>query len=115
MTSPIYLNASAPVEDRVTDLIERMDVDEKLAQLGAVEFPRLMTKEGLDREKALVVVPRGIGQVTRIGATTGLEPVQSAELFNQIQQVPIPELSNTDEYEDSVSPPVGNHAFAVRY
>ena len=87
MTSPIYLDASAAVEDRVSDLIDRMDIDEKLAQLGAVEFPRLMTKEGVDREKALAVVPQGIGQVTRIGATTGLEPVQSAELFNQIQRV----------------------------
>ena len=33
------------------------------------------------------MVPHGIGQVTRIGATTGLEPQQSAELFNQIQHL----------------------------
>lgn len=80
------MDAGASVEDRVTDLIERMEIDEKLAQLGAVEFPRLITGEGVDPAKVLAVVPKGIGQVTRIGATTGLEPVQSAELFNQIQR-----------------------------
>ena len=87
MTTPAYRNAGLPVEERVDDLIDRMDIDEKLAELGAVEFPELMTKDGLDQDKALAVVPHGIGQVTRIGATTGLEPAQSAELFNQIQRV----------------------------
>ena len=84
MTTPAYLNALLSVEDRVSDLVESMDIDEKLAQLGAVELPRLVTREGLDQDKALEVVPHGIGQVTRIGATTGLDPAQSAELFNQI-------------------------------
>ena len=64
-----------------------MDIDEKLAQLGAVEFPDLITGERFDQDAALAVVPHGIGQVTRIGATTGLEPQQSAELFNQIQRL----------------------------
>jgi beta-glucosidase len=87
MTTLSYLNPALPVEDRVNDLVDRMEVDEKLAQLGAVEFPRLMTRERFDEQKALAVVPHGIGQVTRIGATTGLEPLQSAELFNQIQRM----------------------------
>jgi beta-glucosidase len=87
MTTPAYLNAGLSAEDRVADLVDRMDIDEKLAQLGAVEFPRLMTKGGFNEEKALAVVPHGIGQVTRIGATTGLKPAQSAELFNQIQRM----------------------------
>ena len=81
------MNANLAIEDRVTDLIERMEIDEKLAQLGAVEFPHLITGEHFDEEAALAVVPHGIGQVTRIGATTGLEPQQSAELFNQIQHL----------------------------
>ena len=81
------LNANLAIEDRVNDLIDRMDLDEKVAQLGAVEFPHLITGERFDDEAALAVVPHGIGQVTRIGATTGLEPQQSAELFNQIQHL----------------------------
>src|ERR1039458_2599889 len=87
MTTLAYRNAGLPVEDRVDDLIDRMDIDEKLAQLGAVEFPQLIKGERFDEDAALAVVPHGIGQITRIGATTGLEPAQSAELFNQIQRV----------------------------
>ncbi len=87
MTTAAYANANLAIEDRVGDLIERMELDEKLAQLGAVEFPHLITGERFDPEAALAVVPHGIGQVTRIGATTGLEPQQSAELFNQIQHL----------------------------
>lgn len=86
-TVPLYTNAAVPVEDRVSDLIGRMDVDEKLAQLGAVGFPDLMKGERLDADAALAVVPHGIGQVTRIGATTGLLPTQTAELMNEIQRV----------------------------
>ena len=87
MRNAAYVNANLAIDDRVNDLIERMELDEKLAQLGAVEFPRLITGERFDPEAALTVVPHGIGQVTRIGATTGLEPQQSAELFNQIQKL----------------------------
>ncbi|MGD0220557.1 MAG: glycoside hydrolase family 3 N-terminal domain-containing protein, partial [Acidimicrobiales bacterium] len=75
------------IEDRVSDLVDRMDVDEKLAQLGAVEFPHLLSGDHFDEEAALAVVPHGIGEVTRIGATTGLLPAQSALLFNQIQRL----------------------------
>jgi beta-glucosidase len=74
------------VDDRADDLLERMSIDEKLAQLGAVRFPDLIQDGHFDREIALRVIPHGIGQVTRIGATTGLEPEQSAELVNEIQR-----------------------------
>ncbi len=85
--TPIYSDASSSVEDRASDLIDRMDLDEKLAQLGAVGFPNLMKGDRFDEAAALQVIPHGIGQVTRIGATTGLQPAQSAELVNQIQRL----------------------------
>jgi beta-glucosidase len=85
--TPIYSDASSSVEDRASDLIDRMDLDEKLAQLGAVRFPDLMKADRFDEESALQVIPHGIGQVTRIGATTGLQPAQSAELVNEIQRL----------------------------
>ena len=87
MTTTAYTDAALATEDRVSDLIDRMDLDEKLAQLGAVGFPDLIKDEHFDEDAALAVVPHGIGQVTRIGATTGLEPEQSAELLNQIQRL----------------------------
>lgn len=87
MTIADYVDVNLPIERRVNDLLHRMDLDEKLVQLGAVEFPRLLKGEHFDEEAALEVVPHGIGQITRIGATTGLEPQQSAELMNQIQRL----------------------------
>jgi beta-glucosidase len=85
--TPIYSDASSSVEDRAADLIDRMDLDEKLSQLGAVRFSDLINGDRFDEEAALQVIPHGIGQVTRIGATTGLRPDQSAELVNEIQRM----------------------------
>lgn len=87
MTTTAYTDATLAIADRVSDLIDRMNLDEKLAQLGAIGFPDLIKEERFDEDGALAVVPHGIGQVTRIGATTGLEPEQSAELLNQIQRL----------------------------
>ena len=87
MTTTAYTDTALAIADRVSDLIDRMDLDEKLAQLGAIGFPDLIKDERFDADAALAVVPHGIGQVTRIGATTGLEPEQSAELLNQIQRL----------------------------
>ena len=86
-TTSLYKNPAVGLEERVHDLLERMHIDEKLAQLGAVGFPDLMKGDRLDDGAALAVVPHGIGQVTRIGATTGLEPAQTAELLNEIQRI----------------------------
>ena len=69
-----YQNAALSVEDRVSDLMGRMELAEKIAQLGAVGFPDLLDGERLDADAALAVVPHGIGEITRIGATTSLEP-----------------------------------------
>jgi beta-glucosidase-like glycosyl hydrolase len=87
MTTPAYLNAALPVDERVADLTGRMDIDEKLSQLGAVGLPDLITDERLDEDAALAVIPHGIGQVTRIGATTSLMPWESARLYNQLQRL----------------------------
>ena len=71
MTNHAYEDRSRPVDERVDDLIGLMDIDEKTAQLGAVRFPDLIVGGRLDAEAVLRAVPHGIGQVTRIGATTG--------------------------------------------
>ena len=85
--SETYRNASAPVADRVADLLERMTLEEKVAQLGARWITSLVTDERFDPERAFERLEHGIGQVTRIGASTGLFANQSAELANQVQRV----------------------------
>lgn len=87
IATPTYADPRSSVDDRVEDLLGRMDLGEKLAQLGAVDFPKLIQGGRFDPEAALRVIPHGIGQVTRVGATTGLHPAQSAELVNEIQRL----------------------------
>ena len=87
MTTLTYLNSELALEDRVNDLVARMDIDEKLAQLGAVGLPDLVKDDQFDADAALAVVPHGIGQVTRIGATTSLTPAETAQLYNQLQRL----------------------------
>jgi beta-glucosidase len=66
-----------------------MILDEKLAQLGCLWSTTLVRDDAFDPEYVATLLPHGIGQVTRIGASTGLRPRESAELMNAIQRVAI--------------------------
>lgn len=85
--SEVYRDAAAGVGERVADLLARMTIEEKVAQLGAVWVTSLVRDERFDEERAADVLRHGIGQVTRIGASTGLTADRSAELGNAIQRV----------------------------
>ncbi|MCU6453728.1 glycoside hydrolase family 3 C-terminal domain-containing protein [Sphingomonas sp. A2-49] len=67
--APVYRDARAPVDLRVADLIGRMTLDEKVAQLTAIwgDKARMMVDGGLDFDpaRASAAFPDGIGQVTR--------------------------------------------------
>ena len=82
-----YLNPSASIDDRVADLLGRMTLEEKVAQLGTVWLTALVQDEAFNPDHAAEMLADGIGQVTRIGASTGLLANESAELGNDIQQV----------------------------
>lgn len=73
----------------VDDLLDRMTLDEKLAQLGGVWITELVDEHGFDAEAAKRSMGHGIGHVTRIGAGTGLRPAESAALMNEIQRFAI--------------------------
>jgi len=85
LESAPYRNPELPVAARVEDLLARMQLDEKVAQLGCVWSTQLVGDEGFCEEKAQARLAQGTGQVTRIGATTGLRPRESAALMNAIQ------------------------------
>lgn len=83
----LYREPTAAIGDRVGDLLSRMTLEEKVSQLGAVWLTRLVPDEAFDEGHVAEVLADGIGQVTRIGASTGLLANESAELANAIQRV----------------------------
>ncbi|MHB1137962.1 MAG: glycoside hydrolase family 3 N-terminal domain-containing protein, partial [Microthrixaceae bacterium] len=86
-----YRDPSLAIEERVDDLIARMTIDERLAQLGGVWSTGLLRPDadgaiGFSPEAAQELLAHGTGQVTRIAASTGLRPAGVARLHNQIQR-----------------------------
>src|SRR5258706_7596764 len=66
-----------------------MTLDEKLAQLSCLWSTAFMSTGSFDPNTVIEKMPHGIGQVTRIGASTGLHPQESAAFMNAIQQVAV--------------------------
>jgi beta-glucosidase len=86
-----YRDPGLSIEHRIDDLLGRMELDEKLAQLGCVWSTQLV-RTGPDGvaafsdDAAAELMGAGTGQVTRVAASTGLRPTGLAELHNQIQR-----------------------------
>jgi len=82
---PGYLDSARPVDERVRDLLPRLTLDEKLAQVGSVWVFQLFENNTFSPKNADLWLRHGIGQITRIGGASNLNPVASAELANTIQ------------------------------
>lgn len=92
-TKPAYLNADLPVGKRVKDLLKRMTLEEKAAQMQCIWLDKAKTlvdeKGNFDLEKARAAFGQGhgLGQVGRPSdAGGGLSPRNHAELTNAIQK-----------------------------
>src|SRR5690242_17520154 len=70
----------------VDALLARMTLDEKLAQLGCVWCTALVDDDAFSPDAAARRLEHGIGEITRIGATTGLRPGDRAAFTNEIQR-----------------------------
>ena len=81
-----YRDPSLPVPRRVEDLLARMSLEEKLAQLGCVWSTQLADGDGFSPAKAAEKLALGTGHVTRIAAATGLRPAENAAFMNRIQR-----------------------------
>jgi beta-glucosidase len=82
-----YLDPTCSVEERTADLLSRMSLDEKLAQLGSVwSFELFRTEDELDPERMRARLAEGIGQVSRVAGATNLDPAAAAAAGDTIQR-----------------------------
>lgn len=86
-----YRDASLPIDKRVEDILSRMTLEEKIAQLSSVWFSELAdeshTEEPvLQAEKARSRIPFGIGQITALASRSPYRPREVARAANQIQR-----------------------------
>jgi beta-glucosidase len=82
-----YLDPKQPLEVRVSDLLSRMSLDERLAQIGCVWSSSLLDERGgFSESRAREKLAHGIGHITRIGGATVLAPADSATFANAIQK-----------------------------
>ncbi len=80
-----YRDPHVSVADRVADLLGRMTLEEKVAQLGSAWVFQLADGTSLDTEKAGELLRHGLGQVTRVSGASSLAPPDAAVLANAIQ------------------------------
>ncbi|WP_420641724.1 glycoside hydrolase family 3 N-terminal domain-containing protein [Candidatus Leptofilum sp.] len=85
MKIAIYQDANQPVEERAADLLARMTLDEKLAQLGSAWVFELLTDMQFDAQKAAAILQHGLGHITRVAGASSLKPREGAALANRIQ------------------------------
>ena len=81
-----YRDSSKSVDARVKDLISRMTLAEKLAQLGGVWGFEVLEDRQFSPEKAESLIKNGIGQISRAAASTALTSQQLAKFTNAIQK-----------------------------
>src|SRR5580658_6904081 len=65
---PIYKDPNAPIEQRVEDLLSRMTLEEKIAQITCIWNRKqeiLTSADAFDPVTARQIFPAGIGQVAR--------------------------------------------------
>ena len=82
-----YRDATLPVDERVADLLARMTLEEKLAQLGSIwSFELFRSEAELDPERIRERLADGIGHISRVAGATNLGPTAAAEAGNEIQR-----------------------------
>src|SRR5579885_1823750 len=84
-----YRESGTSIEERVENLLSLMTLDEKLAQLGCLWSTEFISTGAFDADFVASKMPHGIGQVTRIGASTRLRPNERAAYMNALQKVAI--------------------------
>ena len=82
-----YRDPNQRVAARVEDLLARMTLDEKLAQVGCVWSNVLVQDDAFSEQKAQELLANGTGHITRIGSTTALRPRESAAFIHGFLEI----------------------------
>ena len=83
----IYRDPTLSVVDRVADLLGRMTTEEKVAQLVGRWSTSLVDNVSVATpEIEMDTISHGLGHVTKVGGSSGLDPEASAALTNAIQR-----------------------------
>jgi beta-glucosidase len=78
---------SLATPDRVADLLKRMTLDEKLAQLASFWMFELLDERGSPSGEATArLLANGIGQITRAAGCSVLGPLASTRATNELQR-----------------------------
>lgn len=85
-TNELYRDASQPIAERVKDLLARMTLEEKVAQLGSAWVYEMLSAMQFDPQKGDMLMRHGIGQITRVGGASSLAPTEGARVANTIQR-----------------------------
>ena len=85
-TQPRYRDARESTSERGGDLLGRMTLKEKLAQLTSVWSHEILDHESFDEALADALINEGIGQITRVAGATNLRQRGAAETANRIQR-----------------------------
>lgn len=80
-----YRDPSKPLDARVRDLLSRMNLDEKLAEITAVWAFELLDAGEFSPRQAESLLRNGIGHISRGAVGTALAPADLARFVNGIQ------------------------------
>ncbi|MBC8735963.1 beta-glucosidase [Paraburkholderia sp. UCT31] len=93
---PLYRNPAAAVEERVADLLARMTLDEKIAQLHAAWLK--LSADGNHKARSIdfaqsanqitvdEILQHGLGQITRPLGTHTVDPKEGVRALNELQR-----------------------------
>lgn len=79
-----YRNPELPIDQRVADLVPRLTLEEKIAQISIADWNDDITFDTGDVEQLRRVWPHGLGAMSRVGLHRS--PREAAVIYNQIQR-----------------------------
>ncbi len=81
----MYRDASRPIEQRIDDLVTRMTLEEKVAQLCGCWHFDLLGPSGYEPERMKAKLSHGMGQISRLAGMSPEPPAGTARAVNTIQ------------------------------